>query len=33
LVNLQGKPLSGINNIKEDIEINKQLFQLVEEYI
>jgi len=33
LINLQGKPLSGVNNIKEDIEINKQLFQLVEEYI
>ena len=33
LVNLRGKPLSGVNNIKEDIAINKQLFQLVEEYI
>jgi hypothetical protein len=33
LIDLHGKPLSGVNNIKEDIEINKQLFQLVEEYI
>jgi hypothetical protein len=33
LVDIYGKPLSGINNIKEDIEINKQLFQLVEEYV
>jgi hypothetical protein len=33
LIDLHGKLLSGVNNIKEDIEINKQLFQLVEEYI
>ena len=33
LIDLQGKPLSGISNIKEDIDINNQLFQLVEEYI
>ena len=33
LIDLQGKPLSGISNIKEDIDVNNQLFQLVEEYI
>ena len=33
LIDVHGKPLSGVNNIKDDIAINKQLFQLVEEYI
>ena len=33
LIDLHGKPLSGINNVKDDIAINKQLFELVEEYI
>jgi hypothetical protein len=33
LIDLQGKPLSGVNNINDDITINNQLFQLVEEYI
>ena len=33
LIDVHGKPLSGINNIKDDITINKQLFELVEEYI
>lgn len=33
LVDIYGRPLSGVNSIKEDIAINKQLFQLVEEYV
>jgi hypothetical protein len=33
LIDLRGKPLSGVSNIKDDIAINQQLFQLVEEYI